>query len=171
MRSWIDVATLAKTKSLDGRFVARAAAGLPFLMEPGDEVAFVPPQLDAPRRALVIEAREIGDRTAEIAFEGVDASAAHALVGCHCLMRREAIDTSTLEDTPVFWDGLRVVDKSLGDIGVVSNIVENPAHALIDVMRDDGSNVLVPAVDEIVEDVDFETGVMRVTLPKGLLDL
>ena len=40
MRAWADVAVLAKTKNLKGRFVVRAAAGLPFLLEEGDEVAF-----------------------------------------------------------------------------------------------------------------------------------
>ena len=53
MRAWTDVAVLARTKNLQGGFVAQSAAGLPFLLSEGLEAAFVPPVLDAPRRAQV----------------------------------------------------------------------------------------------------------------------
>ena len=51
MRAWTDVAVLARTKNLQGGFVAQSAAGLPFLLSEGLEVAFVPPVSDAPRAA------------------------------------------------------------------------------------------------------------------------
>ena len=38
MRAWMDVAVLAKTRNTKGRLVVRATAGLPFLLEEGDEV-------------------------------------------------------------------------------------------------------------------------------------
>lgn len=171
MRAWVNVAHLTKTKGLDGRFVARAAAGLPFLLEPGDEVAFVPPQLDVVRRAVVEEVLPIDDRTAEVAFCGVDGDAAHVLVGTHCLIARAGIDESVIEEAPGAWDGWSVVDERAGKVGLVSSLVENPGQSLLVVARDDGATVLVPVVDDIVTGVDVDARVVRVDLPKGLLDL
>ena len=54
MRGWIDVAYLAKPKNLNGGLVARGASGLPALLHEGLEAAFVPPVIDAPRHARVV---------------------------------------------------------------------------------------------------------------------
>ena len=72
MRTWVDVAILAKSRNLDGRFVARAAAGLPFLLEEGDTVSLVPPKLDVPRTVTVSHVVLLDDDRAEITFDEVD---------------------------------------------------------------------------------------------------
>ena len=171
MQTWINVAYLAKTRNLNGRFVARSAAGLPFLLEVGDEVAFVPPQLDAPRQAVVSDVRLIDDYSAEVAFEGVDGEAAGILVGCHCLIPRDSLDESVFEDVPGMWEGWTVLDAKAGEVGAISDIIENPGQDLLEVEKPDGSTVLVPVVDEIVLDVDADARIVRVGLPAGLLDL
>ena len=171
MQTWVDVAHLAKTRNLNGRFVARSAAGLPFMLEVGDEVAFVPPQLDAPRKAIVSRVREIDGFSAEIAFEGVDGEQAGLLVGCHCLIPRDLIDESVFEQAPAMWEGWIVIDTTAGEIGRVSGFVDNPGQALIEVERQDGSATLIPVVDEIVLDVDVEAGIVRIEAPAGLLEL
>ena len=92
MRTWADVAWLATAKNLDGGLVVRSASGLPFLLEEGMEVAFVPPVLDMPRRAIVEEIRPQDDTSAVVWFEGVDdIDTAKALCGCHVLVRREEL--------------------------------------------------------------------------------
>ena len=171
MRDWIDVATLVKTKNLKGRFVVKSTAGLPFLLEPGDEVAFVPPQIDAPRRACVAEVRLLDEATAEVLFCEVDASCSQALVGCHCLMKRIEVDEGLLEETTASWAGMKVVDEALGEIGFVGEIIDNPSQSLLEVATPEGKTVLVPVVDEIVRDIDFEADTVQVKLPTGLIDL
>lgn len=172
MRTWIDVAVLAKTRNSKGRFVVRSTAGLPFLLEEGDEVSFVPPQTDVPRNAVVIDVRMIDDDSADIAFEGIDSlNLAEPLVGCHCLIRRDLVDESVFRESPVMWEGWTVVDDEMGFVGTVSGFVENPLQSLLEVERPDGSSALVPVVDEIVHDVDIDRGIVRVVLPAGLLDL
>ena len=101
MRAWTDVAVLARTKNLQGGFVAQSAAGLPFLLSEGLEVAFVPPVSDAPRRARVTTVSAIDDRTAVVAFDAVEGiDAAEALVGCHCLVRRADLPEGALDVVP-----------------------------------------------------------------------
>ncbi len=171
MQTWVDVAVLSKAKNLNGRFVAKAAAGLPFLLEEGDEVAFVPPRLDAPRRAVVASSRLLDDATAELSFEGIDGGAANVLVGSHCLIDRADLDGRLLVEGPSTWEGWTVVDGKLGEVGTVSGLIDNPAHALLQVRRPDGAKALVPVVDEIVRTVDEGARIVHVELPAGLLDL
>ena len=171
MHAWADVAVLAKTKNLDGRFAVRATAGLPFLLEEGDEVAFVPPQLDVPRRATVADVRMIDGYSAEVAFDGIGGDEAGMLVGCHCLIPRDSIDDSVFREAPGMWEDWTVVDAAVGEVGQVVGFVDNPGQALLEVQRPDGSTALVPVVDEIVREVDVEAGMVHVALPQGLLDL
>ena len=172
MRTWIDVAVLAKTRNNKGRFVVRATAGLPLLLETGDEVAFVPPRTDMPRSAVVQDVVYTDDSSGEIVFEGINApDVARELVGSHCLIRRDLLDESVFQQAPGMWEGFAVVDESLGTVGAVSGLTENPAQSLLEVQQDDGTVVLVPVVDEIIRDVDAESRIVYVRLPQGLLDL
>lgn len=171
MRTWIDVAVLAKSKNVDGRFVAIAATGLPFLLEEGDQVALVPPKLDVPRNVTVESVKELSDDSAEIRFEEVDdADIAGEMVGMHCLIRRDLVDEETYESAPALWQGWPVIDEDKGLIGVLSGVVKNPAQDLLEVERGE-STVLVPLVDEIVKEIDVESGEIFVELPEGLLEL
>ena len=171
MRAWIDVAVLAKSKNLNGRFVVQATAGLPFLLEEGDTINLVPPKLDVPRIVTVKSIEAIDDNRAEVTFEEVDTpEIASELVGMHCLIRRDLIDDSSLMAAPALWEGWPVIDSQIGMVGTLVGVIENPGQALLEVSRE-GESVLVPFVDEIVNDVDIEQGVVRVTLPNGLLDL
>ena len=172
MRDWMDVANLVKTRNLNGGLVVQCTPGLPFLLEEGEEVAFVPPQTDLPRRATVAAVRPIDDASSEVIFDGVDGDAARGLVGCHCLIRRRVLDDSVFEDEPGLWNGWEVVDGRFGMLGVVAGIVDNPAQALLEVDRADGRGILlVPAVDEIVNAVDVATRTVHVSIPDGLLEL
>ena len=172
MRDWMDVAVLAKTRNMKGRLVVRSAAGLPFLLEEGDEVAFVPPQTDLPRRAVAISVHPLGGEAAEVVFDGVDGDTARGLVGCHCLMRRADLDGSLFEEEPALWDGWEVVDCRHGLLGSVAGVADNPGQELLEVDRADGKGMLlIPAVDAFVRGVDVEAGTVRVSIPDGLLDL
>lgn len=177
MRRWIDVAVLTKTKNLDGSFVAYSAAGLPFLLVEGMEVAFVPPQTDLPRTSIVKTIASKDDTAAIVAFDGInDLATAKRLVGCHCLIERALIDPAIFMEEPRMWAGWSVVDEQWGCLGEVANVVENPGQALIQVKREgesetDSAELLIPFVDEIVVYIDVDSSTINVHVPKGLLDL
>lgn len=172
MHAWKDVAVLAKTKNAKGGLVAHAATGLPLLLSAGDEIALVPPKLDVPRRVVVSDITPIDEFRAFVWFEGVDANVASELAGMHCLVPAARLDSVSLEDVPAAWCGWRVEDARHGYVGDVVDVMDNPAQSLLEVQREDGrGTVLIPIVDEIVTDVDVDNGVVRVSMPKGLMDL
>lgn len=148
--------------------------GLPFLLQEGREVAFVPPVLDAPRRARVAAVRPEGARTYLVRFAGVDdIAAASLLVGCHCLVRRADLAEEELLalSGADAWDGWEVHDRREGLVGTVAGVEESPGQHLLAVDRPDGARTLIPLVDEFVVFVDEDALRIQMDLPDGLLDL
>ena len=176
MRAWANVATLAKTRNLDGGFVVKSTAGLPFLLEEGMEVAFVPPREDAVRRTQVESVYLLDEKSAEVHFADISSiECARPLVGCSCLVRRSSIDEAVLDAAPERWEGWDVFDVNHGLVGTLEGIVENPAQMLLEVSRAEGvpgeGTLLVPLVDEIVVDVDPDARAITLNMPVGLLEL
>lgn len=56
-------------------------------------------------------------------------------------------------------------------IGKVSALHTGPAQDLLEVELSDGSETLLPLVEEIVPEIDLDAGVVTATPPPGLLDL
>lgn len=174
MRTWIDIAELAHTKNLNGGLVARSAAGLPFLLREGMSVALVPPVLDAPRNVTVESLQMRGDFEAFVFFEEVaDADTAEALVGCHCLVRRDEAGLGEFEDVSDLpsWEGWQVFDAREGFVGTVSGIDERPYQPLLVVAREGRADALVPLVDDFLVGIDEEARRIDMRLAPGLLDL
>ena len=173
MRPWVNVAALARTYNLEGGFVARPAADLPFLLEEGMEVALVPPQLDAPRRVTVRSVAPKGDGSAVVFFDEVtDATVAARLAGCSCLVHREQVaDAIPLSAEECPWMGWHVVDAQEGPVGIVTAIRQVPGQSWLVVEGAANREVLVPLVEEFVQQVNEEDHVLLVSLPSGLLEL
>lgn len=174
MREWIDIAELAHTKNLNGGLVARSAAGLPLLLSEGMELALVPPVLDAPRRVTVESLRFRDDFEAVVFFEQVkDAEVAEALVGCHCLARRDELDLDSFEDESEYltWEGWRVFDRTQGFVGEVDCIEDRPLQPLMVVSREGKPDALIPLVEEFIVEIDEEEQCILMDLAPGLLDL
>jgi 16S rRNA processing protein RimM len=103
---------------------------------------------------------EIADRTSAERFRGVQLAVA-------------------LEELPALADneyflhdliGLRVEDEEGRDLGSVREVYDGPADPLLAVTVE-GRDRFIPFRREFVADVDLEAGVLRVTVPDGLLDL
>ncbi len=174
MRTWIDIASLAHTKNINGGLVARSAAGLPFLLSQGMELALVPPVLDAPRRVTVESLQMRGETEAVVFFEEVtDANTAEALVGCHCLVRRDEVAEELLElegDLPS-WEGWQVFDCAAGFVGEVLEIEDRPLQPLLVVSREGADEALIPLVEDFIEGIDEQSRRIDMRLPAGLLDM
>lgn len=174
MRAWIDVAELAHIKNLNGGLVARCAAGLPFLLREGMELALVPPVLDAPRNVTVESVQMRTDYEALVFFEEVrDADTAEALVGCHCLAKRSEVESDLEEESSDLpsWEGWKVFDAAEGYVGVVSSIDDRPYQPLLVVEREGRGEALIPLVEEFLVSVDEEARRIDMKLASGLLDL
>jgi 16S rRNA processing protein RimM len=64
--------------------------------------------------------------------------------------------------------GLRVVGETGDDLGVVTNILQTGANDVYIVKTQDGPELLLPAIESVILDIDIGQGVMRVHLLPGL---
>lgn len=65
--------------------------------------------------------------------------------------------------------GLAVVGQEGQRLGHVEAILNTPGHDVYVVRRPEGDELLLPAVSQVVVDVDLEAGRMTVAVPEGLL--
>ena len=96
-----------------------------------------------------------------IVFEGIGTrEAAEAVAGYQLYVTRDLLEPLP-DDRAYIHDliGLEVLDENGGRIGTVSDVLEMPAHDVYEI-ETGGRRVLVPAVEEFVEEIDLRKGVM-----------
>lgn len=99
----------------------------------------------------------------------LDRSDAERLVGC--LVQVPEKDAVALPDGVYFWHqvvGLRVVDVDGRDLGRVTDVLQTGANDVY-VVHGRFGEVLIPAIKDVVAQIDVESGLMRVHLPPGLV--
>lgn len=67
--------------------------------------------------------------------------------------------------------GYKVTDLASGtDIGALKDVIQNTAQSILEVEREDGKTVLIPAVDAFLKRIDDENEVIEVELIPGFID-
>lgn len=94
----------------------------------------------------------------------------------HLVGREIYADRVALPELPAdefYWSdllGLQVVTSAGEELGELVDIIETGSNDVY-VVKMDGREVLIPALEDVVLSVDLEQGRMTVSLPEGLLDL
>lgn len=65
--------------------------------------------------------------------------------------------------------GLRVVDEQ-GELGRITDVFSTGANDVYEVRAEREKPFYLPAIRQVVQDINLDEGVMRVTVPEGLLD-
>ena len=139
---------------------------------------------DFPERLAHTDHVYVGEAHRAIAVEGarpVRQGAVFKLAGIDTRSDAERVRGETLyvhqaEAVPLppgsyFWHeviGLRVVSMDGRELGEVVDILQTPGNDVY-VVRWGGREVLVPAIKDVVREVDPEAGLMRVEIIEGLL--
>ena len=116
-----------------------------------------------------IENFRIQKTTPIIKFKEIsDRNAAESLVGAEVFADKELL-TPTGEDEFFVDDliGLAVIQNG-EKIGVVKNIIDNPAHGIVEIASQDGQ-VLLPLVDQFIKEINIEKSEIVVEFPEGLV--
>ncbi len=177
MDPWVNIASLLKAKNNEGGLSVKQTEGLPFLLQPGMEVTFVPPLLRMPRRAVVEQVVEMGQGRHMVYFDSiVDRTQAEKLEGHYCLVPRAVLPEGFDQQEGSGLVGFNVVDEQAGAVGIVVDVLENPAHPLLEVRpqaegTQQAESVFIPLVDEFIAEVDPKTNTLTMSLPDGLLEL
>ena len=66
--------------------------------------------------------------------------------------------------------GFTVVDTEKGELGPVAEVLEYPAQAILQVMKGK-KEILIPILDQVIQNVDRDKKILTITAPEGLIDM
>ena len=66
--------------------------------------------------------------------------------------------------------GFKLIDEAKGEIGEITDVLEYPTQAVIQVMKD-GKEILIPIHDDIIRKVNKKAKTLNVKAPEGLIDM
>ncbi len=84
----------------------------------------------------------------------------------------EKLEQEQLEEDRFYVEdliGIKIYDEKKGYIGVLKDIIQNPAHDIYLVKLESGKEVMIPCVSEFIKETDTKKGEMKVSLIDGLL--
>lgn len=118
-----------------------------------------------------IKEMKINGNKATVTFEDISADEAHSLVGCNLFLPLEMLPKLT--GNRFYYHeiiGWQVIDSEKGNIGTIASVIDYPAQALFQIMKND-KEILIPIIDEVIKKVDRKEKTMYITAPNGLIDL
>jgi 16S rRNA processing protein RimM len=113
---------------------------------------------ERPRHVRELQA---GGRVPVVALEGVeDRSTAEALIG-----RYLEVEAGELPEGSYYWHqltGLRVIDEAGAELGELIEVFRAGENEVYRVMTDGGVELLLPAVRDVIRQIDLDAGTMTV---------
>ncbi|OEJ24791.1 ribosome maturation factor RimM [Streptomyces agglomeratus] len=164
------VARIGRAHGIKGEVTVEVRTDEPELrLGPGAVLATDPASVGP----LTVETGRVHSGRLLLRFAGVkDRTAAEALR--NTLLIAEVDPEATPEDPEEFYDhqlmDLDVVLVDGTEIGRITEITHLPSQDLFIVKRPDGSEVMIPFVEEIVTEIDLEEQRAVITPPPGLID-
>ncbi|MGN0032971.1 MAG: ribosome maturation factor RimM [Candidatus Limimorpha sp.] len=105
-------------------------------------------------------------------FQGVDTlEKASFFVGKSVFLPNEFLPE--LDEDDFYYSeiiGFTLFDESLGEIGKISDVIEYPTQAVIQVMKD-GKEILIPVHDDIITKIVKKEKSIVVRTPEGLVNM
>lgn len=119
------------------------------------------------------EYRFKNDETALVRFADIDSQErARELTGCDVYFPREHVDTDADQLSWAVIVGFKVVDDRSGAVvGEIESVDDSTINTLFCLLTTDGNELLIPASDEFIVEVDAENLTITMDLPEGLTEL
>jgi len=119
---------------------------------------------------MIVQLEAISDNSYRVAFEDIhDPEEAEKLSGKPVYIPAKEIPPESRQSFNRV-EGYKVLDKNHGHLGYVTGMEENPGQDLL-VMKYENQTVFIPAVAEIITDIDDSKRIIYTELPDGLLDI
>ena len=127
---------------------------------------------DGRERGIRVTALQGHGRKTLLTLEGVnDINDAQRLVGGELLVRRDQFPET--DEGEYYWAdliGLRVVADGGNQLGLLKEISETGSNDVY-VVQGGEKEYLIPALEDVILNIDLAAGTMTVAPPDGLLDL
>ena len=119
------------------------------------------------------EYRFKNDETALVRFADIDSQErVRELTGCDVYFPREHVDTDGEELSWAAIVGFKVIDERTGKVvGEIHSVDDSTINTLFCLLTPDGTDLLIPASDDLIVEVDAEHRSITMNLPEGLTEL
>ncbi len=119
------------------------------------------------------EYRFRSDTVVLVKFEGIDSEEqARCMVGVEVFFPKSLTEeTRHGEYSWSYFTEFTVVDKIYGELGRIRTVDDSTMNVLFRIITFEGRDVLVPASEELINDIDHKNRKIYMTLPEGLLAL
>lgn len=152
---------VARTHGVNGAVLIRTSSEVDLNT---DEPVFVDLQGPVP---FFVDSIKTGSGGFILKFEWIDTiEAAEKLVGCQVLI--EAGEEVEPENHTLI--GFRLIDLNTGKSGEVLNVRPLDHHPLL-IVDFNGTETMIPFVEDYVEEIGDSARIIKMNLPEGLLDL
>ena len=164
---YLVVGTLRRSHGIRGDLLVEVITAFPERLKPGTYV-----YVGEKKLALKITRRRPHNQGLILGFEGISTAEATVKYRAQTIYVR-AEDRPPLPEGEYYHHqiiGLNVVDEAGSELGVVTEIIETGANDVYVVKNAAGREILLPALKEVLLEVNLDTRTMRVHLLPGLAD-
>ena len=118
-----------------------------------------------------IESINIKGNKATVRFEDITAEESAKLIGKNLFLPLSLLPKLTGKKF-YFHEiiNFAVVDSKKGSIGNIVSVIDYPAQPLFQIMNGE-IEILIPIIDQIIDEVDRENETIYITAPEGLIDI
>ena len=122
---------------------------------------------------FIEEYRFKSDSTVLMKFCDIDdADRASSLTGCNVYFPRDLVEETDGELTWNEMVGYTIIDSNTQQmVGEITHVDLTTINTLFEVNTTDGKSILIPAANELVDDVDRKAHTITMRVPEGLVDL
>ena len=119
------------------------------------------------------EYRFKNDENVLVKFEDIDTQEqARNYTGCDVYFPRHLSDSDGESMTWAEIIGFTLEDATTGKtVGVIDSVDDSTINLLFEVTAPDGRDLLIPASNDLIEGVDADRKIIKVSLPQGILNL
>ncbi|MFQ5616148.1 MAG: ribosome maturation factor RimM [Anaerolineales bacterium] len=163
---FLAVGKLGRPHGVRGNIAVHILTGFPERLRPGVNVLVGPDH-----RVMRIRQAQRQNKTMRLAFDGVQ-NREQATELRNLMVFVRSTDVPPLPEGEYYHHqliGLTVVADQGQELGQLAEIIETGANDVYLVRPPKGKDVLLPAIEEVILDVDLETGVLKVHLLPGLI--
>lgn len=166
----VRIGKIAATRGLQGAVVLTHVVGSPAWLKEGLAL-FVELRKDSRIPYFIEKVERAGAEECVVILEDVAGiEAARPLVGKSIYLESDVLEKGADERSPLRWIGYKLVDKTLGGLGPIEDVMQAGAQWLAQIKQDE-KEILIPLADAFILEVNTRNKYVRMDLPEGLLDL
>ena len=67
--------------------------------------------------------------------------------------------------------GATILNKDGREVGIVKGLIETAGHLVLEIKINSGGEIMIPVVDEFIQSVDVQEGMITISPPDGLFEI